>query len=100
MGKRSMYPHFVNNREHDHIKTARKIQTDYPEAAAFYAAYVRDITNLDQTKVAAILTRHSDIKDRVTGALEDAVFNKTASVHDVVRDSYIGQELLRGAYKK
>lgn len=101
LDKRSMYPHFVNDRkEPGHIKTARKVRIDHPEAAAFYAAYVRDITNLDQTKVAAILTRHPDIRDKVTGALEDVMFHKTASAHDIVHDSYIGQELLRGAYGK
>lgn len=102
MGKRSMYPHFVNDRKESfgHIKIARKVQIDHPEAAAFYAAYVRDVTNLDQTKVAAILTRYPDVRDEVTGALEDVVLHKTASVHDIVRDSYIGQELLKGAYEK
>jgi hypothetical protein len=48
--------------------------------------------------VAALLSRYPEIRDRVTGALEDRLFHKTASRHNVVTDSYIGQELLKGAY--
>ena len=100
LNKRSMYPHFIGDREDSHIKTARKTKISYPEAASLYAAYVRDVTGLDQRKVAALLSTYPEIRDRLTGALEDGVLNKTASAHDIVRDSYIGQELLKGAYKK
>jgi hypothetical protein len=100
MTKRSMYPRYVMERE-DALglcKKAGKVEISHPKAAALYAAYIRDVTNLNQTKVAALLSRYPEIRDRVTGALEDRLFHKTASRHNVVTDSYIGQELLKGAY--
>ena len=54
---------------------------------------------MDQTKVAAVLSAYPEFAERVTGLLDDAIFGKTASTHDIVRDSYIGQELLIGAYE-
>lgn len=100
LSKRSMYPHFINDREVSHVKTAKRVRINYPEAASMYAAYVRDVTNLDQRKVAALISTYPEIRDKITGALEDGLLHKTASAHDIVRDSYIGQELLKGAYKK
>lgn len=101
MEKRSMYPHYVHGRKDNesHEKVASSLRIDYPEAASLYAAYVRDITNMDQTKVAAVLSAYPEFAERVTGLLDDAIFGKTASTHDIVRDSYIGQELLIGAYE-
>ena len=102
LSERSMYPHFVHDRrcQQGHTKTARRYTIDHPEAAAHYSAYVRDVTNLDQTKVAEVLSGDPELRDKVTGALEDALLHKTASVHDMVRDSFIGHEILKGAYRR
>ena len=100
MSGRSMYPHAVFGRESQggHTKTARRVRIENPKAGAHYAAYVRDVLALDQAKVAAVISRDRDVLDRVTGETEDFILRKTASAHDIARDSFMGNEILRGAY--
>lgn len=101
--RRSMYPAFAEKRL---AKTSECLK-DRPQKeeiveskkyAQIYGAYVRDVVNVDQQKLAAALLVNGDVRRRIMNTFGSEIMSKTASHNTTDRVCYIGQEILIGSY--
>ena len=101
--KRSFYPAFAERRLTDTVTGVnRELPSEeflsYPQAAAKYAAYVRDVSNISVVKLACILRNYDDIRTRIMD--EHGQFLKLASSgrRNLTRNIQMARLMLRGSF--